>query len=134
MPIPWNQEYSVGVKEIDLQHQHFIGILNRLYQISGKQEDLSEIQSTLDDLTSYADFHFKTEEKYFDLFEYKEAAEHKEKHRELFSKVSGFLDQFRSGKHDILFELIDFLEDWLVEHLATEDKKYSDCFHAHGLS
>jgi len=30
--ITWKPEYSVGVKEIDEQHQNFVNILNTLYQ------------------------------------------------------------------------------------------------------
>lgn len=31
------------------------------------------------------------------------------------------------------FELLDLLEDWLVDHLAVMDKKYTACFNEHGL-
>ena len=34
---------------------------------------------------------------------------------------------------DFAFELVDFLEDWLINHLMTVDQKYVKCFHDHGL-
>jgi hemerythrin len=34
---------------------------------------------------------------------------------------------------DFAFDLIDFLEDWLINHLLDMDQKYKKCFHDHGL-
>lgn len=31
--IIWNKSFSVGVSEIDLQHQNFINILNELFEV-----------------------------------------------------------------------------------------------------
>jgi len=32
----WTQDYSVGIKEIDEQHQHFFGVANAIVENSGK--------------------------------------------------------------------------------------------------
>ena len=34
---------------------------------------------------------------------------------------------------EFAFELVDFLEDWLINHLMIVDRKYIKCFHEHGL-
>lgn len=129
----WKPEYVFGLKEIDSQHRHFVGILDRLYDliISGSSRD--ELSKTLDELINYAGNHFKTEEKYFDEFNYEGAADHKEEHRELAEKISNLKKRFEVGTEDISVELIDFLEDWLVQHLLNLDSKYVDCFRQHGL-
>jgi hypothetical protein len=31
------------------------------------------------------------------------------------------------------FDLVDYLEDWLIGHLAEYDQRYVQCFHDHGL-
>ena len=48
------------------------------------------------------------------------------------------LNQLKNGFKDddviaLAFGLIDFLEDWFLDHLANEDQKYAQCFKAHGL-
>lgn len=133
MPIPWTNELSVGVKEIDEQHQMFLGILNELCDILANARPIPEIADVLRQLTAYANFHFATEEKYFDKFHYELADEHKEEHKKLLARVMEFNKRFETEGETILPELLDFLEDWLVDHLSEQDKKYVKCFSEHGL-
>jgi hemerythrin len=133
MDFIWKDEYSVGVKEIDDQHRHFVDLLSKLYfAISSRQvkQTLAELSQ---DLIAYADNHFQTEEKYFKEFNYEGAEEHIAEHRKLKEQLTDFQEGFTANKLELSFKLIDFLEDWLVGHLANMDKKYVQCFHEHGL-
>jgi hemerythrin-like metal-binding protein len=76
-PIAWSEEYSMQVAEIDAQHKHFVSILNNLYTAFEKNELKEKAEYILNDLASYAVNHFATEEKYFDLYKYEFAEEHK---------------------------------------------------------
>lgn len=131
--IPWSDDLSVNVKEIDEQHKAFLGILNNLYKIMMEPESASGVKDILRQLEAYADFHFATEEKYFDKFNYELAAEHKEEHRKLIAKVKEFLKRVDVEGDRVVLELLDFLGDWLVGHLSEQDKKYIKCFNEHGL-
>jgi len=133
MPIPWTDDFSVNVKEIDDQHKKFLGMLNSLYIILHKAEYGSELKEILQELKAYKEFHFATEEKYFAMFNYELTEEHKEEHQKLSLKVEEFISRFNNGDEDILFDLLNFLEDWLVIHLNNQDKKYTKCFNDHGL-
>jgi len=133
MPLPWEKSYSVGIQEIDGQHQKFIGILNSLYQALESLRPQKELGAILSELIAYATLHFQTEERYFDLFNYSGSTEHKERHRELAEKLLTLQKEYASGKKDITNDLVDFLENWLVDHLATQDQKYVACFKEHGL-
>ena len=130
--IEWTDDLSVHVKEIDDQHKTFIKILNDLYQSAVSMAPRSRIGQTINKTIDYAVMHFSTEEKYFDKFNYPLAAEHKEQHELLKQQAMVFKKRFESGE-DLAFELLDFLEDWLVGHLATYDMKYSKFFNDHGL-
>jgi hemerythrin-like metal-binding protein len=130
--IEWKDEYSVGVGIIDEQHKHFVGILNRLYDTI-QNDDQSLLPEILKDLTDYAVYHFNTEEKYFDQFKFSGSDEHKLEHKKLKEKVAGFLSRKDEDPLRVSYELLDFLEDWLVHHLAELDKKYTKCFKDHGL-
>lgn len=129
----WKEEYSVGVELIDEQHKVFIGILNDLYtSIISKKEDV-----VLDDifiqLVKYTEFHFQTEERYFDEFHYEGAEEHKAEHARLCAQIAVLREKQEGSLKGNPFELLDFLEAWLIDHLMGMDMKYTDCFHAHGL-
>ncbi|MFA5034438.1 MAG: bacteriohemerythrin [Candidatus Margulisiibacteriota bacterium] len=132
MPISWTKEMSVGVREIDEQHQYFLGMLNDLYQsyLFHKTINLGE---AIKKLVDYANLHFSTEEKYFDLFQFEGAAEHKRVHRELLAKVGVLVARYEKGEADIVGQMVEFLENWLTDHLIIMDKQYTRCFNEHGL-
>jgi hemerythrin len=133
--IEWKEEYSVGVKLIDDQHKVFVGILNELYESSASDKVKESLTHIMDELVSYAGYHFATEEKYFDEFHYEGKEEHVGLHKNLAAKVYQFKKRMEGGENnqEIIWELVDFLEDWLVDHLNTADKKYTKCFNEHGL-
>jgi hemerythrin-like metal-binding protein len=123
----------VNVKEIDEQHQKFIEILNNLYEHISTKKPRSELEDLYKKAVAFAALHFATEEKYFDKFHYEFAEEHKLEHAKLKKQVADFYKEFQENTRDITFDLIDFLENWLVEHLVLQDKKYTTCFNEHGL-
>ena len=129
--IKWDKRHSVGVKIIDEQHKHFIELLNKLYECLGS-DDTSKLADIISNLADYTELHFKTEEDYFEKFNYEGAAEHKVTHDEIRAKVKGFLDK-KGDPKAIGFELLYFLERWLFIHLDGKDKKYTECFNQHGL-
>ncbi|MBU1617659.1 MAG: bacteriohemerythrin [Candidatus Margulisbacteria bacterium] len=132
MPINWTDGMSVNVKEIDDQHQYFLNMLNDLYQAHYFRKELV-LGDAVNKLAAYAKLHFSTEEKYFDQFHYDGAEEHKRIHRDLLGKVAGFVARYERGETNIIGEMVEFLEAWLVDHLIIEDKKYTRCFNEHGL-
>lgn len=129
----WKEEYSVNVKEIDEQHKKFISIIDDLYQAILNNKDDEIIVKLLEDLEEYHNFHFSTEEKYFDQFHYEGAEEHKAEHQKARDRIKDIKEKALKNTNEISFELIDFLEDWLVEHVAKLDHKYIKCFNDHGL-
>ncbi len=133
MSIQWSKEHSVNVKELDDQHKTFIDLLNRSYNLINSKSSQEDLKNILADLISYAVNHFDTEEKYFDLYNYENSTEHKEEHKKLKNQVLDFQKDFLAGKKDVTVELIDFLENWLVDHLDSQDKKYTKCFNDHGF-
>jgi len=133
MAIQWNESHSVNVKEIDEQHKTFIGILNKIYDLVYQRIDQAELKKILDELVAYAEKHFQTEEGYFDKFNYEHSEEHKKEHLKLKTQIGDFYKKLEAGEVEISVELLDFLENWLVDHLDIQDKKYIKCFNEHGL-
>ncbi len=93
-----------------------------------------EIKKILKELVNYADYHFSTEEKYFEKFNYGGATEHNLLHDKYKKKMVQFFDESESSVGKIVpFEILDFLEDWWFNHINSEDKKYTECFVSNGL-
>ena len=132
--IAWNEIYSLGIAEIDPQHQRLIKIINKLYQAMQSSTEALVLKTILNELVDYADYHFSTEERHFEEFNYINKEEHKKHHDAYKEKINQFLREYDSKPLNILpFELIDFLGQWWTGHILGEDRKYIECFHEHGL-
>jgi len=134
--IKWDNKLSVNVEEIDEQHKNFINILNKISNAVNKKNIAEDLEKFLNELILYANFHFSTEEKYFDKFNYEGSKEHKAEHQQIKNKIKEFVSKKESKNADIYivyFDLLDFLADWLVNHLKNMDMKYIKCFNDNGL-
>lgn len=134
----WDPKYSVNVKEIDLQHEEILELMRFIYDLILARKPLNEISKNLDALVRHSNSHFLTEEQYFKEFNYDGAREHIDAHNKLRKDVADFLEKIKNqesadNNYEFLYNLIDFLEDWLIDHLETLDKKYIKCFNDHGL-
>jgi len=131
--INWNDTYSVQIEEIDNQHKKLIALINELFDSMQKGQSRTVIGRILNDLIDYTAIHFKTEETYFDRFNYEGSSEHKEKHKRLVDNVIKVKSDFESGKISVSADLLKFLKRWLFEHILETDKKYITCFHQNGI-
>lgn len=129
----WDNSFSVNVAVIDNQHQKLFYMINELHDAmkQGKGKDIIGI--IINKLFAYAGSHFTTEEKYFDQFKYPEAAVHKIDHIEFVKKISEFKSGFDNGKITLSIEVMNFLRDWLKNHIKVVDKKYGSFFNEKGL-
>lgn len=130
--IKWEEKYNIGVKIIDDQHQHFVGLLNALYKCL-ESKDFKRLPDITNDVYQYAGYHFQTEEKYFDKFGYDEGDNHKAAHKALMEKAADFNHRKGVDPIEVGFELARFLERWLFVHIKGTDRKYVQFFHEHGI-
>lgn len=131
--LKWKNEYSVGVQEIDNQHMKLIELINKLFDAMKQGQANAVIGQILNELSTYASTHFKTEEKYFELFDYMESEKHKEIHQIFVMKITKFKNDFDAGKIALSVSIFNFLKDWLNDHILGEDMKYTECFNKNGL-
>ncbi len=129
----WKDEMSVNVKEIDSQHKKLVNLLNELHSAMLERKSKEALGKILDELIDYADIHFRTEEKYFDRFGYPETDAHKKEHRDFVEKVLDFRKGYREGRLLLSMDVMNFLKDWLKNHIMGSDQKYSKFFNEKGL-
>ncbi|QQS60854.1 MAG: hemerythrin family protein [Candidatus Moraniibacteriota bacterium] len=134
MAFIWSDEYNLGIERIDKQHKHFARLIEKLHNAINNTTFDQELEGIMVDLVEYAQYHFKTEEFYFDLYQYEFSEEHKEEHKKLLQKALDFQKQYKEERVISLEEFTEFLEDWLVDHMGGQDRKYIQCFREHGLS
>ncbi len=121
----WDDSMSLGIEVIDNQHKHFVELLADLYKCLQTSASKEEVQPIIDELVKYTIYHFQTEEDLFDRSGYLGGEEHKKVHAELKANVAKFVEAYANGGTVELMNLIDFLEDWLIQHLTVYDKEYA---------
>lgn len=131
--IEWNESLSVNVAVIDGQHQKLIAMINELHEAMSQGKGRTVLGRIVSGLVSYTESHFRTEEKYFDIYGYPEALSHKKEHADFVAKVSEFKDGVEQGKIALSIEIMNFLSDWLRNHIKGVDKKYLSFFNEKGL-
>jgi len=131
--IEWTDNFSVGVVEIDNQHKKLVEMINELHHAMKEGRGNSQVGNIINQLVDYSIYHFKTEEKYFDKFDYPLSKEHKEIHKDFIEKVSIFKGDFENNEVMLTIDVLNFLSNWLREHIMGNDMDYSDFFIENGL-
>jgi hemerythrin len=131
--IEWKESYSVGVGLIDEQHKKLFSLINDLYFAMKESKDKEILGKLLDELAKYVDVHFRAEEAYMEKFDYAGTDEQKEQHKHYSDKIKAFQEAYAQKDALLSYEIIDFLEDWILNHVTGEDKKYTKCFNDNGL-
>ncbi len=131
--IQWSDNFSVHVAEMDRQHQKLIALINDLNDAMSKGKGKEIVGKTIDGLLNYTRTHFTEEEKLFSQFNYPDADSQKNMHKKFINKVVDFKQQLDSGKIGLSIVVIDFLSDWLKNHIQLEDKKYGPFLNQQGV-
>ncbi|MFA6194122.1 MAG: bacteriohemerythrin [Patescibacteria group bacterium] len=133
--INWIEEYSVGVKELDEQHQKLIAIINELFTLySEKKFKNVDVEPIFKQLLDYADYHFSTEEHYFTLYNYEKEEAHIAMHNIYRQKIQDLKNEYDADNNEkTLFAINSFLNNWWIWHINNADKEYTAYFNANGL-
>jgi hemerythrin-like metal-binding protein len=132
--IKFNDSMAVNIRAIDDQHKQLINMINELASAmkSGSGKDV--LNDMLVDLAAYADYHFKTEEELFKQYNYPNTDKHVEEHKSFRDHVEKFNDRYQQKKNlGITVEILNFLTDWLSNHIKKTDKEYSKFFNNLGI-
>jgi hemerythrin-like metal-binding protein len=121
----WSDLLSVGIDSIDSQHKKLVDLINQLYKQMNSGSTKVAVGKTLANLIDYTGSHFHFEEELFAKYDYPEQKDHKVVHSKLVAQVVEFQRQFQKGEKDVSLELMEFLKDWLVNHIKKTDKQYS---------
>lgn len=131
--LEWLEKYSVGVIEIDNQNKLLFKTINELIDLLHTDPSDEDMKNILGAIIDYKKIHFATEEKYFKEFNFEGTAEHVAEHDMFTAKVLELQTKNSSNTLEFAYELVDYLEDWLISHLMNTDQKYIECFKSHGL-
>ena len=121
--IVWGQVLSVEVDEIDEDHHKLIDIFNILNHAFAEGESHVYLAAVLEELVNCTVWHFSHEERLMLKYGYEGMDEHKAIHRELIKSVEELQQRILQADSTMSDKDIEFLEQWLTEHILTEDMR-----------
>jgi hemerythrin-like metal-binding protein len=135
MPLmEWTEDMSVGVKVIDDDHKKLIGMLNELNDGILADKTGASLEGVIEGLLRYTKYHFAREERFFAKTGYPGGAAHKAEHDLLARRVGNLQMRFETGQSRILStEAMEFLKNWLTDHIMGSDQQYGPHLNAKGI-
>jgi hemerythrin len=126
--VTWEDRYSVGIQLIDDQHKHLIELTNGLYKacLTGTEAARAHFREAIRGTVDYVKFHFTAEEQLLEQINYPGIAAHKREHETFVKKVLADAKDFEEGKKFVPNIFVRFLRDWILAHIAVEDRRYAD--------
>lgn len=115
------------VAEIDQQHRELVKLFGRLNDAVKNHEPRKDIFRIIDDVISYMELHFATEERLMVMSGYPLIAEHKERHKELIKDARRLKDKLEYMGEDMFSE---WFNHWpfgnILAHIQYGDKQIED--------
>lgn len=134
MPIlSWQESYSVGVGCIDAEHKQLISMINRAFDDSKTETDMTILERLAADMRMYAMVHFATEEELMKEYEFPHSEKHIDNHKRFLNKALEAEKAVESGKDTNPIEFVNFLADWLSGHILEVDKDLGAHLNAKGV-
>jgi hemerythrin len=126
--VEWDDRYSVRIPQIDNQHKELIRMTNDLYTacLGGTEAAKEPFREAVRGTVDYVKYHFAAEEKILEAIKYPEFTVHKREHESFVRKILEGVRDFQEGRPFVPNVFVRYLKDWILAHIAVEDKKYAD--------
>ncbi len=127
MDFKWDESHSVGNEVLDDQHRRLFDVLDMMNNDKGiYNRSYNAVYITY--LEQFAKSHFRTERILMVDNCYEGIEQHVESHRQLLRKLSKIKAEIDDKDIEQRKKLIDFVLDWKVNHILTEDMKLKHLF------
>jgi len=119
----WLDLYSIGIEQVDRQHENLTDLLNCLNDAWRENKGQEVLQFRLDQFLDAVRSHFHDEEALMAEKDYHDLDLHKAEHDFLLEQVDQFRTQFSAGEVGMSDSMLDFFRDWLRDHILISDRR-----------
>jgi methyl-accepting chemotaxis protein/hemerythrin len=131
--LEWDASFATGVAKYDEQHKVLFNMVNDLADAMQQKKSKEAVGRVLNGLAEYTINHFAGEERDFAQTHYPEETQHKALHKKLLEQVTALIGKFNAGEPLIAQDVINFLQDWLINHIKGADKRYGPHLNKSGI-
>ncbi len=130
----WQEEYSVGIREIDEQHKQLVAMVNDMHQALAQGKGREILGDILNKLIAYTQYHFGSEEALMEKYGFPDFPAHRQAHASMTAQAQALHEEFAGSDIKRSIEVARFLQQWLNKHILETDKKYSSFLKKKGVS
>ena len=109
--------------DIGTEHQVQLGLLNALCDAVEYEEEASAIQEILDQLVSYTELHFMSEQLLMRMYAYPHYADHVHDHEAMTERLREIRDRVVHGEQSFALATAHSMKLFLVSHTQTRDRE-----------
>lgn len=123
----FTEEYLTDIPLIDKEHKELFRIVGDVHRVIMDEfipDKYDEIVRLLEELKEYTKFHFQDEELYMESIHYSGLEAQKRAHDAFVTRLEEMdLEHIDGHQQETLEEIMEFLTEWLVNHILNSDKK-----------
>jgi hemerythrin len=125
-PFELTEDLQTGIEEIDNQHRKLLSWANFVTFDDADSTD-QKVAEALGNLQDYVVYHFQTEEKAMEKYDYGKVDKHKKQHQRLMNEVADLFSRSRGKETDegTLAELQYMFTDWVQLHILEWDQPFA---------
>jgi len=124
----WTPAIAVGITTIDDQHKKLISLINDVSDAMKARKATEVIGNILLELSDYTIYHFGNEEKAFEKYNYPDKAAHMATHKIYVDKINELVERNKKGELGLSISVLDFLMEWITNHIMKTDMQYVPFF------
>ncbi len=124
MLMEWQSTFETGITDFDEHHKQLFDLINMAHDGINYGAEIDELRAVLDELITYAEYHFISEEYWMEQCQFPLFFSHREEHRKFTKTIRKFKEDFQQGKADLSLEVLNFLVEWLNSHILGSDAQY----------
>ena len=124
--VRWDDKYLIGHEVIDHDHQTLFEMINEFHDAFQENKTRRKLLVILSNLVKYSEEHFQREEAVMRACDYPLTEEHHLSHGKLYETIYALNERLASDPRPLDRETINFVKNWLLDHVAGEDMGIRD--------
>jgi hemerythrin len=121
--IEWRDDFSVGVPDVDHEHQELIRLINELHDAMSNDNSDVTVMDFLGEIYAHVAAHFALEEKIMRERNYDQYSDHKADHETLLDELRDIMDDYEENaffSDDIFANAVG---SWFSDHFRNRDAR-----------
>ncbi len=127
--VEWRDEFEIGIKEVDFEHQELVELINESYKAAKDKNSTTDVMDFLGEIFSQISAHFALEEKVMRDMQYDQYEDHKDDHERLLDSIRDIMDDYMDVSTMDEKQFGERLNKWFTQHFSTKDARMHKFLH-----